>query len=54
MQANQRNTKLHKEPVYVERCAVKYPSNVASDVFEVIKIYLSDKFRFFGVCLGKA
>ncbi len=40
--------------VYVERRAVKYLIDVGSDAFQVIELYPSDKFRFFGVCLGKA
>jgi hypothetical protein len=40
--------------VYVERKAVKYLIDVASEAFQVIQLYPSDKFRFFGVCLGKA
>ena len=33
---------------------MKYLLDVASDAFEVIKLYPFDKFRFFGVFLGKA
>jgi len=39
---------------YVERRNLKYLFDVTSDAIEVIKLYPSDKFRFFGVCLGKA
>jgi hypothetical protein len=40
--------------VYVERRAVKYLLDVGSEAFQLIELYPSDKFRFFGVCLGKA
>jgi hypothetical protein len=34
--------------------AVKYLIDVDSEAFQIIELYPSNKFRFFGVCLGKA
>jgi hypothetical protein len=40
--------------VYVEMHAVKHLLDVASDAFEVIKLYPIDEFRFCGVFLSNA
>jgi len=44
---------LNLKRVYVERRAVKYLIDVGTEAFQIIELYPSEKFRFFGVCLGK-